>query len=188
MLFYNKYTVYTQSLCTEMPAERLIVILESAPCVNQSKVTVTWLISFTDEQKVVQMKLWTFCSTLSVFIRIYTVCMCCLSLWRLLPLSWWLLCLSCMRHLIHLSFLGCLCHDELFSSPGLVHKNILQLYIIICEVYLHLQTCTNRIHEAVMQAKARFSFCIYGNGKYEGYLNPPFTATLIILVTEIKAV
>lgn len=42
MLFYNKYTVYTQSLCTEMPAERLIVILESAPCVNQSKVTVTW--------------------------------------------------------------------------------------------------------------------------------------------------
>lgn len=46
-----------------------------------------WLISFTDEQKVVQMKPWTFCSTLSVFIRIYTVCMCCLSLWRLLPLS-----------------------------------------------------------------------------------------------------
>lgn len=56
MLYYNKYTVYPQSLCMEIAAERLIVILEIVPSVNQWQYLRDdcgwkWLISSTDKQK-----------------------------------------------------------------------------------------------------------------------------------------
>ena len=35
MLYYNKYMVYPQPHCMEIAAERLIVILEIVPSVNQ---------------------------------------------------------------------------------------------------------------------------------------------------------
>lgn len=83
--------------------------------------------------KVAPMKPGNFCNMLSVFIRMYSECVrvvcstggCCRRV------RWWLLCFSSMSHSIHLSFLDCLCHDEYFSSPGLMLTNILQLFMCI---------------------------------------------------------
>lgn len=47
--------------------------------------------------------------------------------------SWWLLCLQRMSHLIRSSFLGGHCHDEYVSSPGLVHAAVLPLHFLICQ-------------------------------------------------------
>lgn len=100
--------------------------------------------------QVVQMKPGTFCTTLSVFFMTYVYvrvlqyacvvchcggCCCCCHC-----VSWWLLCLSCMSHSTHLSFLGCPCHDEFFSASGLLQTNILQVYI---SIFLNIRMFTH---------------------------------------------
>ena len=100
MLYYNKYMVYPQPHCMEIAAERLIVILEIVPSVNQWQYLRDdcgwkWLISSTDKQKWYKWSWGHFarrylCSSGDMCVCVCVcVCysMCCLSQWRLLPLG-----------------------------------------------------------------------------------------------------
>lgn len=160
---------------------------------------VTWRLQlkvthlFHRRAKVVQMKPGTFCTTLSVSVMTYVyVCVRCsmyvLSVTAADCVSWWLQCLSCMSHSTHLSFLGCPCHDEFFSTSGLVHTNILQVYF-----YLNIRTFTHmhKLNQSSCEQQQDFLFfffLFFWYNKYEGYRNLPYSNTDYLSDYEIKAV
>lgn len=114
-----------------------------------------WLISFTDEQKWHQWSRGNFASCcLCLSGCIVSVCVVCSTGGCCRCVSWWLLCLSCMSHSIHLSFLDCPCHDEYFSSPGLMLTNILQLFMCVS---------VKRFMESLCKQRQEFYIYVYEN-------------------------
>lgn len=116
-------------LPSEMPAERLIVILErvwiSWKWQFRDSCSLKWLISFTDEQKWLQMTpgmIFTIVSLSGYTLYVCVVshrwgCCCHCVSWLLLlyvSLAWviWCICLSAA------------CYDKYFSSPGLLYTNL----------------------------------------------------------------
>ena len=191
MLYYNKYMVYPQPHCMEIAAERLIVILEIVPSVNQWQYLRDdcgwkWLISSTDKQKWYKWSWGHFarrylcssgdmcvCACVRACVRAcvcvcvcVTVCVVCHSGGCCHSVCWWLLCLSSMSHSTHLSFLGCPCHAECFSAPGLAHiKHIPGFYQCVFSQRIHtlLHTCTNPWSHHASKSKSMmffFFFCL----------------------------
>lgn len=132
MLYYNKYTVYPQSLCMEIAAERLIVILEIVPSVNQWQYLRDdcgwkWLISSTDKQKWYK---WSWGHFARCYLCLFGgVCVCvCLAMVRTFSLEQMCVyadveCVSTCKYVYALTeFLECC---ELFTTNWCqVHRNL----------------------------------------------------------------
>lgn len=171
LLFYNKYTVYPQSLCIKMPAERLLFLKLFGVWISLSDSSYVTTAVESDSSLPQTCKSGSneagdilhhsVCIYQDVYVcACYSVC--CLSQWRLLPLCRLMAPMSLLHESLNTFIIpSCPCHDEYFSPTGLVYTNLLQVYIIICltkkYIYPHEHTCTHWNHAAVMQVKTRFS-------------------------------
>lgn len=141
-----------------MPAERLIVILEwvwiSRKWQFRDSCSLRWLISFTDDQKWLQMKPGTRCTMVSVS----GYCMYVLSVAAEADAAAATVSADCsyvscrMTHLMHLSFVCCLLWWIFFLPCTCIHEHITALYHYLLRISLYIHKHTN---------------------KYEGYQKPP---------------